>query len=258
MALHITKQAEIDKYFASDAINQSKLKLLQSGMRNFLANKDRQLDKSKKRYLLIGAAVDTILTGENGEYEKQYYVFNSPKISDIEKSITQEVFDLNNVYGPPEKDLISYEDSILEVLERTDYYNNRKIETRLKTILEKCSDYFTALQKSFGKDIITEEEDILISRIVMSLKTNERTAKYFDRETQNRNKNIDVYYQLPIYFDFSSGDKVFEEEKRDEKIPKTKCKALLDLVIIEKINDKFEKIIVIDLKTTSGGNIIIS
>ena len=88
MGIIITPQAEIDAYFESSALSQSSLKLLLKGYHAFVENRDSDEDeKGEKSHLIIGSAVDLLLTGEEGEFQKQYYVSTlEKKPSSTEKS----------------------------------------------------------------------------------------------------------------------------------------------------------------------------
>jgi hypothetical protein len=70
----ITNQELIQEYFASPAIGQSTLKKLLGGLPGF----HKEVDSSASHFVL-GSAVDCILTAEEGEFEKQYYVSNVEK-----------------------------------------------------------------------------------------------------------------------------------------------------------------------------------
>ena len=73
--------------------------------------------------------------------------------------------------------------------------------------------------------ILSQEEYDIISQIVMSLRTNEYTAMYFQQSS-----NTEIQYQVDIYFDYEG----------------VECKALLDMVII---NHQDNTIQPIDIKT---------
>lgn len=234
MGLITTPQKEIDNYFASENVSQSSLKRLLDGFTQSSGDTDS---------LLIGSAVDTILTGETGRFEKQFYVSKlEKKPSDVEVSIVNQVFDnlmqeksLNEI-----STLSDYSSIILEAIEDHKWYNNLKQETKTKKIIEKCTDYFEELKKAYNKKLLTTKQKDVIDSVVMSLTTNSRTSFYFNRERQDRQKNADFYYQVPIYFEHND----------------VLCKALIDLLIIIK-NEEEEMISVfpIDLKTMSGNTL---
>ena len=95
------------------------------------------------------------------------------------------------------------------------------------------------MKLAFGKQILSESQNILIDEIVTSLRTNSRTSKYFDRNQLALATEIDVYYQLPIYFEYRG----------------ISCKALMDLLIVVKSDGKPVSIQGFDLKTMNGKTI---
>ena len=128
-------------------------------------------------------------------------------------------------------------DAIIAAANEVEWQVRWKEETRLSKLILAGTAYFEDLKNSLGKKILSSEMKNKIDIICKSLSTNERTKKYFDREVQDSLKNIDFYYQLPIYFSYKG----------------VGCKALMDLVVVHK-NEEGEiiKIEPIDLKTMSG------
>lgn len=240
----ITPQQEIDNYFESPALGQSSLKKLLGGIDNFLADQDKgkTLYYEEKDYFIVGSAVDTILTGEEGEFEKQYYVSTlEKKPSDAEMSIVNRVFDeLADNEVEIDMPLDEYMDMLMISIVEHQWYKGNPGDKRIAGLLDRCREYFEDLKRALGKQVMTSEQKNLIDSIVMSLKTNNRTARYFDREQQGRNKNVNFYYQLPIYFEYKGVD----------------CKALMDLVVTIK-NEEGQVVAVepFDLKTMSGNTL---
>ena len=242
MGLVITPQAEINKYFESPALSQSALKKLLIGIDGYLkSNKqEKELYYTEKGHFIIGSAVDTILTGEDGEFDKQYYVSElEKKPSDVEMSIIQMVFDSIPKNDFQIYDLRSYETFIDYAITQHNWQSNWKLETKINKIIDIGTDYFEDLKKGFGKQILTINDKKLIDDIVISLRSNAVTNKYFDRNAINRSKNIEVRYQVPIYFLYKD----------------VNCKALLDIVVIETMPDDSITIQVIDLKTMAGNTL---
>lgn len=238
----ITPQEEIDKYFNSDALSQSVLKKLLGGIGNFLSNQEEEKDLfySEKGHFIKGSAVDTLLTGEEGEFEKQYYVSTlTNKPSAVEMSITQRVFE--EVKTEIELTSLSdYPGSLDNAITEEDWYGGKPGDKRIAGLIERCTPYFEDLKKSIGKQILTTEEHKLIKDIVFSLKSNPRTEKYFNRTALAKNPNVTVYYQLPIYFYYRG----------------IYCKALLDMLIVTKNDDgKLISVEPIDLKTMNGSTL---
>jgi hypothetical protein len=242
MAVIITPQTDIDDYFASDALGQSTLKTLIGGIDGYLINQNMSDEGPKKEYFIIGSGVDTILTGEEGEFEKQYYTSQiEKKPSDAEMAIVNTVFDeLSDNSVSVDLSLAEYPEMLnLAIVEHV-WYKGNPGEKRIAGLLERCDAYFEDLKLSYGKTIISREQSQTIHNIVMSLRTDDRTSKFFDREEQERSKSMDFYYQLPIYFIHKG----------------VACKALMDLVIVKKdLDGNATSIIPVDLKTMAGNTL---
>lgn len=241
MGVIVTPQVEIDKYFDSDALSQSQLKKLILGIDAFVNNKkeEKELFYEEKGHFIIGSAVDTLLTGEEGEFEKQYYVSNlEKKPSDVEMSIIRMVFD--EVKHVKVDELDKYPGSISNAIEFHNWQANWKIETKIAKIITIGNEYFEDLKAGLGKQILTSTENKLIQDIVFSLKSNRRTSLFFDRKSYEKSDNITIYYQLPIYFYYKN----------------VYCKALLDILVIMKDNNgNIISVQPIDLKTMNGSTL---
>lgn len=247
MGIIIATQEEINDYFETESVNQSKLKPLIGGLDGYMAEiakkrKEKEENKPLPDYFLIGAAVDCILTGEEGEFEKQYYVSTLDKTpSEVEIQIIESVF--NEMVDNDVIQDVEFEDCGIAILAAADEFNWQgrwKAETRVEKIKLVGTTYFNELKNSIGLQIISKEMKNKIDSIVMSLTTNHRTKKYFNRELQMEMENMDFYYQLPIYF----------------TIEGVECKALMDLVVVHKdSNGNIIKIEPIDLKTMSGNTL---
>lgn len=236
MGIFITPQKEIDAYYESDRVNQSTLKDLPKGLQYFLDNQNKEY--KEKPSFVIGSAVDTILTGEEGEFENKFYVSEiENKPSEVECSIialvAQSVLEKNDV-----KDIATldeYPGFIETAIEEIGWQPRWKMETKIDKIIEVGSAYFIDLIKSYGKGILSTAQNFTINQVVNSLRENETTKNYFDRDITLTQRHI--FYQLPIYFTYSG----------------VECKALLDMLIVE-LDDvgNFNKVTPVDLKTMSG------
>lgn len=244
MGVVITPQSEIDKYFESDALSQSSLKKLLTGIDSFINNQkeESELFYTEKGHFVIGSAVDMLLTGEKEEFDNHYYVSKLiKKPSEVEMSIIQRVLD--DVKSNTEEEyqtLDKYPGSIQMSIEEHGWQSNWKLETKINKIIEIGSEYFEDLKRGLGKQILTSEEKKLIDDIVFSLKSNPRTSKFFDRVALSRAELVTVYYQLPIYFYYKG----------------IYCKALLDMLIVIR-NEKGEitSVQAFDLKTMNGNTL---
>lgn len=244
MALIITPQKEIDNYFESDNLSQSVLKKLLGGFDSFLSyQQSENEDVKEKQSFIIGSAVDCILTGEEGEFDNQYYVsqiVNKP--SDAEMNIVKSVYDeliSNNI--EIDLEFKDYTDMILTAIEEFNWQPRWKPETKLNKIIDLGTEYFNDLVLATGKQVLSESQNTLITDIVESLRNNPKTASFFDRSSFRNNIHVDAYYQLPIFFNYKGID----------------CKALLDLVLVFKNTEtnQIESIQPIDLKTMYGPTI---
>ena len=242
MALIVSKQKEIDEYFASERLSQSTLKKLLEGFSKFVAFQQKEDDGKENQSFIIGSAVDCILTGEEGEFENQYYVSNlEKKPSDVEMAIVDYVF--QSVVATEEKinDFVSYQKLILEAADFHKWQLRWKTETRISKLIDAGSEYFQELINSLGKTIITTEDDHKISQIVFNLRNHHRTKELFDRSLYENNPHVDIYYQLPIYFTMNG----------------IECKSLLDMLLVFRNPDtnKIESVQPVDLKTMQGDTI---
>lgn len=236
--LIVTEQKEVDKYFESERLSQSEFKKLLKGFSDYKSKIDKEVEQ--KESWLIGSAVDTILTGEEFEFDNQYYISQiETKPSEVERGIIDTVFkelDDNNI--EIDLEFKDYSNMIEIAIEESGWQPRWKPETRLNKIIELGSEYFYDLVRGQGKTILSNQQYQLINKIVESLKTNEKTREFFDRGLFVRNVLVDIYYQLPIYFTYND----------------IECKALLDMLIIFRNPDtnKIESVQPVDLKTMSG------
>ena len=278
MSLIITPQSEIDAYYASENVSQSDLKKLLKGINKF--GEGDNIDN--KSNVIIGKAVDMILTGETDEFKTSYYVSTVDKLpSDTVVGIINRVYDMLNedyqqyltkhiqvnesiivheeenlivnnddIFQKPltpaeaimpfpmfAKELLNNEDYIIAACEEVNYQARWGRDAKLKAIIEPGAEYFRDLCNAYGKKVIDSATHNTIQSIVMSLRTNPRTSKYFDRKLQENLENVTFIYQMPIYFEYRG----------------IQCKALLDLVVV--VRDEQGRIISvspIDLKTMFG------
>ena len=246
MGLTITKQSKVEEYYALDHLNQSSLKDLLKGIDYFLNNEKNKtkLFYEEKKNFIIGSAVDTILTGEKGEFEKQYYVSKiDNKLSEVETSIVHKVFDWvfeeDREYDNLE--FSSFTGFIQASIEEHNWQPKWKMQTKINKIIEIAREYFDDLVKSKGKQILSKNEKKTIDDVVTSLTTNNITKEYFDRNNLEKEKNIDVFYQLPIQFMYEG----------------IICKSLIDILVVFKnpITTRIESIQPIELKTMSGSTL---
>jgi hypothetical protein len=253
MSVIVATKEEVQEYYESDALGQSKLKLLLGDLSSFHKDFD-----SSAEHFLIGSAVDCILTNSLEAFNKEYY------ISSVEKLPSEAVIEiLNLVYNyllqdyaellevitgqeEPEPvtpfhefvgELNGWSTYVLDACEKTGWQPRWGADAKLKNIIEPGSAYFLDMCLSFGKTIISQTQNNTIKSIVHSLQTNPKTEGFFAREFLSDMPNFTMYYQFPIYFEYKE----------------VKCKALLDMVLVERdFEGRILSITGIDLKTMNG------
>ena len=255
--LIIGTKEQIQKYREHPGMNQSTLKNVQYGLASFLKKQD---EEGPVASFERGSAVDTILTGNAGDFKDLYYISAlEKKPSDKEIEIIELIFNkLSSVYEDSITqfglDSPMIKGTVQQSIEETGWQPNWKIETRIEKITGNplCQEYFEDLKKSIGKTILSQAQVEQIDAVVDSLRKSETTKKLFDRKALLENENVIVLYQVPVYF----------------KIDAIECKALPDIAILflDKVESESEdgtKIIqktlkavqVLDLKTIGKDNL---
>ena len=232
--IHRSNRETEQAYRESPSISQSGLKLLMSCVGVYNNSEPEDKYYSEKEHFIIGNGVDTMITMGKEVFQKEYYVStleNKPSASIM--SIVQEVYDIESKKYPKLSPLDFSDERgkeiILEIAERQDFQRKWKDETKYNKIVEQGQWYWNDLVASKGKQILSLEQHEKIVNIVTSLFINNYTSKYFE-DTQD----IDIYYQLPLYFKCLSDNKNIN------------CKALLDMVIVNHRNKTIQPI---DIKT---------
>ena len=253
--LTITDKERVEEYYNFENLSQSLLKKLDRSISQI----QKQVDSSKS-YIKIGQAVDTILTGEEGQFDKDFYVMSCASPSDAIQKIIKLVYEkVIEDYmsfleeGEPDEEVLfplseltplnefskgleENETYILNACEEVKYGQSYKEETRLKKVLA-FNEYYSAMLSSHNKTILSVEEKEIIDFAVNSLKTNPRTKKYFNREAIAKDESVEVIYQYPIYFSYKE----------------VSCKCLLDIVVLRKgVDGTILSAEPIDLKTMAG------
>jgi hypothetical protein len=253
MSVIIASKKEVQEYYESSALGQSKLKRLLGDLGSFHKEED-----SSAEHFVIGSAVDCILTNSREAFNEEYYISEVEKLpSETVISILQSVHQdllqdyaehLEVIQGQEEPepvtpfvefvgDLKDHPTYILDACEKAEWQSRWGADAKLKNIIEPGTEYFMDLCKAFGKRVISKSQANTINAIVASLETNPRTSAFFNRVSFEASPNLTIYYQFPIYFEYRG----------------VQCKALLDMVIVERdIEGKILSITGIDLKTMNG------
>lgn len=208
----------IKDYYASPALDQTKLKLLLGNdPRKFLEPPVIDIQSTK-----LGSLVDCLVT-DPVEFETDYYVTQLEVLpTDAVKSIISTYYDVIKEFP-----LLDNDTTLLKVITDANYYNNLKPETKLAKVLETGSEYLNDLKACGDRIIITQADLTLAQTMVSNLQST------FPEILMNTNPDIEIKYQVSIY----------------EAIRGIACKGLIDILII---NHSEKKVKIIDLKTFYG------
>lgn len=250
MAIVIASKEDIQEYYQSDSLGQSKLKLLLGDLSSF----HKEFDSSAEHFL-IGSAVDCILTSTQEEFNNTYYKAEVDKkpsetilgiLDLVYNDLLQDYSEYLEVSSEEEKtsfqefvgELSNQSVYLLRACEVTGWQPRWGAEAKLKNIIESSEEYFTDLCKSFGKTILSKTQAETIQRIVTSLENSPRTSIFFNRELYGQlPETLTVYYQFPIYFEYRG----------------VNCKALLDMVFVGRDTEgNLLSVTGVDLKTMNG------
>ena len=220
----------VETYYEHPALSQSHLKLLlgpDPSIFNTIQEPDLYFEE--KKHFIIGNGVDIQLTRPIEEFNQKFHISNlQNKPSDTIKSIVNQVYDLvkEEVGSLADKGLLrDHTSKIIDSCNDHNYQPNWKTETRISKIVE-AWEYWEDLKAAEGKVVLSQEENDLISQIVMSIRTNSATSKYFEKSSSS----IEILDQFSIYFTYEG----------------IECKALLDRIIIDHKNMTIQPI---DFKT---------
>jgi hypothetical protein len=253
MSVIVATKEEVQEYYGSDALGQSKLKLLLGDLGSF----HKEFDSSAEHFT-IGSAVDCILTNSLEAFKEEYYISEVDKLPseaviEILKLVHEDVLQdyaehLEVITGQDEPlpvtpfhefvgELGNWGAYILDACEKTGWQPRWGADAKLKNIVEPGSAYFMDLCKAFGKTVLSQTQDDTIKKIVISLQSNPRTASFFDRDFYTEMPDLTVFYQFPIYFEYRG----------------VNCKALLDMVFVYRDEEgRILSITGVDLKTMNG------
>lgn len=235
MIIRPNKQ-EVEDYFSSPIISQSKLKLLCRGVDVFNATGETEAETmfyEEKTHFILGHAAEMKLQNGIEEYNNTYHMSEISKPSDKLLSITQQVFDLQSRMKEPTETFKSLGDHILKedietAIKFHEYYPAWTMDVKRNKVITACENYYQDLINSYGKQILDLNESTVVDAIVNSLQQSERTNRFFHEHLSGG--SIDYHYQFPIYFTYLG----------------VEFKALLDIL---EINYAKRTLKVIDIKT---------
>lgn len=209
-----------NSYYENESVSQSYLKMLASFNPHY--NNDEDLWYTEKKHFTIGNGVDLQLTQPELFDELMFTseLQDEDKPSDKMLGVIHLAFTKVEEEGPRDFKEVALESA------RDLAYNPKWGDEAIIKAVSKYEKYYEELFKAKGKVVLTKEIRDKIDSLVIAIRTNERTSKYFEKGV-----GTELLYQYPLFFTY-------------DDIP---CKALLDMVII---NHKDKTILPIDFKTT--------
>lgn len=192
-------------------------------------NLDKLFDKLDTPSLTFGRAVDSIITGGQPEFDKEFMVAEYPPIPD---SIVRIVKSLFSQYKDSCDNLNSIQDTgIIKETEKQGYQMNWRPETRARAIKEKGYEYYNLLFVAGNRTILDTQTYQDVCNAVRALKESKSTQFYF-AEDNPFEPDIERFYQLKFKGEFNG----------------VKYRNMADLIIV---NHKEKWVKPVDLKTSS-------
>lgn len=192
-------------------------------------NLDKLFDKLDTPSLTFGRAVDSIITGGQPEFDKEFMVAEYPPIPD---SVVRIVKSLFSQYKDSCDNLGSIQDAgIIKETEEQGYQMNWRPETRARVIKEKGYEYYNLLFVAGNRTILDTQTYQDVCNAVRALKESKSTQFYF-AEDNPFEPDIERFYQLKFKGEFNG----------------IKYRNMADLIIV---NHKEKWVKPVDLKTSS-------
>lgn len=222
ISLNITEE----EYRRDSALSYSTLARYE---REGFNNLDKLFDKLDTPSLTFGRAVDSIITGGQPEFDKEFMVAEYQSIPD---SIVRIVKSLFSQYKDSCDNLSSIQDArIIKETEEQGYQMNWRPETRARVIKEKGYEYYNLLFVAGNRTILDTQTYQDVCNAVRALKESKSTQFYF-AEDNPFEPDIERFYQLKFKGEFNG----------------VKYRNMADLIIV---NHKEKWVKPVDLKTSS-------
>lgn len=221
-----TSKEDIQKYYDSPALNQSKLKKLQYGLDYYL----KEDEDNKADYFVIGSALDCLLTHPE-DFNDEFIVLDIEEPGDVVKTIISEIYKQRKELSV-DWTLQQFKGSIETIIEMNGYFNPKwKMETKVNKVFEDGEKYYESLILSEGKTIISAKNNELIQTMYNAIQNTSACFPFCKEENYPANHVLKIEFQKPVYFEYKG----------------IQCKALLDAYVETKTSDP----LIFDLKTTS-------
>lgn len=213
--IHRTNNQKIKEYFDSPRVSQSLLKEVLRGAPTSLAPKSRR----------DGSIIDAFLTMSPEDVDEFYAVSPAKRPSEAVQTILNKAYLYLREKGHLTDDIYAHKHSILKQTEFEGYSLATSEDKRFEGIAKKAGDWWYFMVNNIHKEIISEDERSFGYQIAEEAKNHKKIGVYF-----RDHPNLDIYYQLPIYFEMDG----------------VKCKALLDHVVVNNVK---RLITISDIKT---------
>ena len=222
----ISWQVSEAEYRADPALSYSTLARYE---REGFNNLDKLFNKVESPSLTFGAAVDTLITGSEEEFNEHFMVaqLDTP-LSDALVAITKRLFDTWKDGYVDIRDIP--DDTLVNTIQDIQWNNHWLPKTRAKKIKEDCAAYYKLLYLSEGKTILSTYTYQDVMNTVDRLRSADSTRFYFEQDNAFDN-NIERLYQLKFKATLDSVD----------------YRCMADLLIV--FHDK-KLIVPVDLKTS--------
>ena len=193
-------------------------------------NLDKLFDKIETPSLTFGSCVDTLITGNEEEFNKLFMVAQlDNNISDTLIIIVKKLFNEFKDEYSSLKDIS--DDDIISCINDIQWNNHWLPKTRVKKIKDDCTGYYALLYLAGDRKIISTQTYNDIQNTVDKLKSSDATKFYFE-PNNIFDTNIERFYQLKFKATFNN----------------VNYRCMADLLLV--IHDK-KLVVPIDLKTSS-------
>ncbi len=275
-----TPHEEVKKYYEEDRVSQSYLKKFDGDPREI----NEEASYSNAEHFVLGQIVDTFLTGEEGDFQKEFYILELEKTpSDAVIKIVQNIIvfvkedyeeykktcftpveeaqvlgqntqEAEEINKQNEDFLVSFEVFAGELSEKETYlltsareakWNSNWGDTAIfNNIVKEASDYYRAIVKAEGKRVISRTLYDRAITVVESIKTNPRTSAIYN--------NTDVF-DVHDTLDFT----IYYQKIIFFEIDEIKCKMMADRLVVFKNRETQKPIFAVgqDYKTMSGNTL---
>lgn len=213
------------EYREADALNYSTLAALDSNNPGVVFKEDR--DREYSLAMTKGSLVDCLLFTPD-EYDNQFIIKEEATVSPAIKILIDNLLDMNLEYNDTNLLFVASENKFGGT-----NWSDETILKRIKT--DDSREYFEQKKLNTKKLIISQEIYDQAANVIEVLKNHEFTSYIF-------NSDNEVLFQVPVYW-----DEIIINPATNKNVT-VKCKALLDIVILDHKN---KLLIPIDLKIKS-------